>query len=625
MRAGTMLRSTVAATCAAGVLMLAAALGSPPRAAAETPQGWDPFTEEEHRNFRSYFHDSFERLFGIVGIDAMPRDRDAFERALEDFPPELCSAVVDFAIFRASVEGSWFRLTAIPEKTRNLLTIRIVFALAGVPWGPLGEVKPEDRPAALEAMENVKEYLADAGDRVAMTNKHCVENHLQRAGVVSPHGFTTAYAPAPIEFRMRELYESMIPFAAMVLRETRKDENRPNLDELVSVIASLERKYDLSVPGSTHHDSLTESIQSADEQSPHAASADGEHRLQPAALSIDTGKLGVDASSAVNRWPAAQKADPAWDWVRVLVFLVQSALIVQGHDPGKPDGLMGPKTMLALLAWSAASGPSWDGDDDSSKAYRWGLDGNVAHLLHGTLEALGLSPGPKDRFLGRESVTALDRWDGTFRRAGMFMRFSEDTGRDIVMNELGAGGSSRSAEGAGGSTARESADRSHGRKSSAESMNAPNGLWGAWAKYSYIFVPEDYAVYFSHVFRGYGVSFNAPSATAAIATAVEQCLEEEKKVPEHVRATVRQSAHPSDQCDEFTVPFSTSAPEYPGGEVRPGIWASRFRCLVVMSDMDTHDLTNDVSTSTEWLKKRNSRPENTGDKLSIDSISCNDR
>ena len=58
-----------------------------------------------------------------------------------------------------------------------------------------------------------------------------------------------AYASVPIEFRMRELYESMVPFAAMALRETRRDESQPNLDELVSVIASLERKYDLSVPG----------------------------------------------------------------------------------------------------------------------------------------------------------------------------------------------------------------------------------------------------------------------------------------------------------------------------------------------------------------------------------------
>ena len=184
------------------------------------------------------------------------------------------------------------------------------------------------------------------------------------------------------------------------------------------------------------HDSLTEPIQSGDEPFPRAASAGWGHGLQLAALSIDSGKLGVDASRAVNRWPAAQKADPAWDWVRVLVFLVQSALIVQGHDPGKPDGLMGPKTMLALLAWSAASGPSWDGNDERS--YLWGLDGNVAHLLHGTLEALSLSPGSEDRFLGRESVAALERWDGTFRRAGMFMRFSEEAGRDIVMNELGA-------------------------------------------------------------------------------------------------------------------------------------------------------------------------------------------
>ena len=144
--------------------------------------------------------------------------------------------------------GSWFRIAAIPEETRNLLTIRIVFALAGVPCSPLGEVKPEDHLAALEAMENLKEYVANAEDRLTMTNKHCAENHLQRAGVVSPLRFTTAYAPVPIEFRMREPYESMVPFAAMALRKTRRDEDQPNLDELVSVIASLERKYDLSVP-----------------------------------------------------------------------------------------------------------------------------------------------------------------------------------------------------------------------------------------------------------------------------------------------------------------------------------------------------------------------------------------
>ena len=249
MRVSTISRITVVATCVAGVLMLVAAFGSPPRAVAETPQGWDPFTEEEYRDFRSFYYDSFERLFGIVGIDAMPEDRDAFARALEDFPPELCSAVVDFAIFRSSVVGSWFRVTAIPEKTRNLLTVRIVFARAGVPWGPLGEVESEDQPAALEALEDVKAYLADAEARLGTVHEHCLENHLRRVGLVSASRFTTSYAPTPVEFRLRELYESMVPFAAMALRETRRDESQPNLDELESVIASLERKYDLSVPG----------------------------------------------------------------------------------------------------------------------------------------------------------------------------------------------------------------------------------------------------------------------------------------------------------------------------------------------------------------------------------------
>ena len=88
MGAETMLRSTIAATCAAA-LMLVAALGSSPRAADETTEGWDPFTEEEYRSFRSFYYDSFERLFGIVGIDAMPGDQDAFERSLERLPARV--------------------------------------------------------------------------------------------------------------------------------------------------------------------------------------------------------------------------------------------------------------------------------------------------------------------------------------------------------------------------------------------------------------------------------------------------------------------------------------------------------------------------------------------------------
>ena len=156
-----------------------------------------------------------------------------------------------------------------------------------------------------------------------------------------------------------------------------------------------------------------------------------------AAATMPAGALGLDASRAVDQWPAAQQADPAWEWTRVLVFLVQTALIEQAQDPGKPDGLTGPKTMLALLAWSVANGP-WAGDRDTS--YLLGLDDNVAHFLHGTLESQGLAPGPKDRLLGPESLAALKPWNGTFLRSGFVMSLGEERGREYVMNEFGAAG-----------------------------------------------------------------------------------------------------------------------------------------------------------------------------------------
>ena len=59
----------------------------PPGAAAETPQGLDPFTKVEYRNFGSYYYDSFERLFGIVGIDAMPGTRMHSNNPLRTFRP----------------------------------------------------------------------------------------------------------------------------------------------------------------------------------------------------------------------------------------------------------------------------------------------------------------------------------------------------------------------------------------------------------------------------------------------------------------------------------------------------------------------------------------------------------
>ena len=102
-----------------------------------------------------------------------------------------------------------------------------------------------------------------------------------------------------------------------------------------------------------------------------------------------------------------QRADPAWEWAKILVFLIQTAVAVQGFDVGKPDGVMGPKTMMALVKWYKRNRKP--GLPSIAKA--------VAHLLHDTLTAIGLAPGPRDGILGWQSKTTLAPWDITFGHA----------------------------------------------------------------------------------------------------------------------------------------------------------------------------------------------------------------
>ena len=144
-------------------------------------------------------------------------------------------------------------------------------------------------------------------------------------------------------------------------------------------------------------------------------------------------KLGEDAGRAIGQWPAAQQANESWEWVRILVYLVQIALSAQGFDPGKPDGVMGPNTMMALLEWRRVRA------DRTDEAWH-SLAGSISHLLHATLRKMRLSPGPRDQILGPQSVVALERWDGTFLVAGYYMGKSETdqkAAREILLEDFG--------------------------------------------------------------------------------------------------------------------------------------------------------------------------------------------
>ena len=160
----TMWRNTMAATAAAVILILALLLGNASPATAEnTP--W--FSEEEYRMFRVFYYDSFKRFFEIVGIDTLPDPPDEFERSLESFPPESCSAVVDFVVFRSTlVQG--FSHPDNGAKVANLLILRIVFDLAGLPWVPLSALTTEQMAAATEKRDFLKKYLRESRGRMSL-------------------------------------------------------------------------------------------------------------------------------------------------------------------------------------------------------------------------------------------------------------------------------------------------------------------------------------------------------------------------------------------------------------------------------------------------------------------------
>ena len=262
----------------------------------------------------------------------------------------------------------------------------------------------------------------------------------------------------------------------------------------------------------TSHGAAVESIKSGGERLSLPESSRWPHGLQLAELRLDAGTLGQAASKAVSQWPAAQKADPAWEWVRVLVFLAQLALLEQGYDPGRPDGMMGPNTMMALLRWHAQSGePLWIG-----------LVNTVAYLLHRTLEAKGLEPGPREQFLGPRSNSALARWDGIFRTGATnvaVLGADAELTRDWVRRGFVQSPSSVTKETV-------VAGNTPGNRT-VSSVPATGEQWGAWTRWigDHPTLGGDYDP------KGYGMSWKWSSPEEAAEAALRQCRKEHPSEP----------------------------------------------------------------------------------------------
>ena len=244
------------------------------------------------------------------------------------------------------------------------------------------------------------------------------------------------------------------------------------------------------------------------------------------------GILGEQARRAIDQWPAAQQADKSWEWLRTLVYLVQIALVAQGFDPGKSDGLMGPNTMMALLEWRKKNGKLIAPGLDPSR----GIADIVAQLLHEALATMGLSPGPRDQILGWRATSALEDWSSTFHWGALSMDIgAHRVAREQVMEDFGQAPLSEAEKPAAAPQA--------ATPSEPATRNPERGeLWAAYLGYDWDTDQGD---------SGFGLAWNYPSREEAIAAARSQCEQRQPLTPPRLHLP----------CGHRIIAISTTATE----------------------------------------------------------------
>ena len=124
--------------------------------------------------------------------------------------------------------------------------MRLMFDLADVKWVPLDEVSPEDQPRVLQAKDDLNRFFKDSLDALLSKYAICLPWFLAESLAAdpefefNPYTLTSNYASVPLEFRLRELFQSQLPAVNWLLDNTRESEERDSLRELIQ---SMKRKY----------------------------------------------------------------------------------------------------------------------------------------------------------------------------------------------------------------------------------------------------------------------------------------------------------------------------------------------------------------------------------------------
>ena len=173
-------------------------------------------TGEQIRLFGSFYHGSLDTFFELVGDDLLNMPMEEFQALPAVIQRNACLVIVDHTTYR-SVMGKGFdaahgRQRMIEFAERAKISRRFLF---------------KDLEAKFRTIS--KKF------------RHCL---LSGVVWIDTTRFTDDYADTPMEFQLRALYETQVPFIQWVWRTIPPSKERSNMEALIH---SMERKYLLDI------------------------------------------------------------------------------------------------------------------------------------------------------------------------------------------------------------------------------------------------------------------------------------------------------------------------------------------------------------------------------------------
>ena len=225
-----------------GLLVILLVLAGSLRGSAQTE-----FSEHDYNMFRSFYYDSMNVAIELAGKSEVHLSPEDFGKLPEDSRREVCAVVINYKIFRFVTTEAFLEKSVFGEEGVSSLTMRLMFDLADVKWVPLGEVSPEDQPRVLQAKDDLNRFFKDSLDALLSKYAICLPWFLAESFAADPefefnpnYQFTPTYASVPLEFRLRELFQSQLPAVNWLLDNTQESEDR---DRLLALFHSMKQKY----------------------------------------------------------------------------------------------------------------------------------------------------------------------------------------------------------------------------------------------------------------------------------------------------------------------------------------------------------------------------------------------